>query len=283
MLKANGLEAYFLVPRINWLPKSRNIVAITNDLGISCDAVAFVDDDRFEREQVSFMLPEVVTIASEDAGQLPNRAEFSPSHVTREAGRRRDFYRSDMVRKEAERQSASREGFLSSCEMRLCIRPMKGGDIPRVQELMTRTHQLNTSGLMLDEAELTHLFSRTNGPLNLFVAELNDRFGEYGIVGTAMIDPAPPRWRLKYLAVSCRVMGRGIERAILSTLVSKGIRDGYKIIEASFRDTGRNRMMRALYQKMGFREKPRIEKDQTIVLAADPGGIPNIPRWITIV
>ena len=103
VLKANGLEAYFLVPRINWLPKSRNIVAITNDLGISCDAVAFVDDDRFEREQVSFMLPEVVTIASEDAGQLPNRAEFSPSHVTREAGRRRDFYRSDMVRKEAER------------------------------------------------------------------------------------------------------------------------------------------------------------------------------------
>jgi len=278
-LKENQLEEYFLTPRINWLPKSRNITSITHDLDISLDAVAFIDDDPFEREQVEYMLPEVVTIPSEEAGSLPARADLSPAHVTREASRRRDYYHSEMVRKEAETHFASREQFLASCGMRLTIRPMGTGDIPRVQELMTRTHQLNTTGLMLAGEELTQLLSSPPGGVRVVVAELRDKFGEYGIVGTAMIESLPSRWRLTYLAVSCRVMGRGVERAILSALVRSETREGF---EASFRDTGRNRMMRALYQMMGFTEHSRQAEGHTIIFQAPASRVPPVPRWIRI-
>ena len=88
-LKDFGLEGFFLVPQINWLPKSQNIVRISKVLNLPLNSIAFVDDDRFEREQVAFMLPDVVTIDSRDAHQLPNREEFTAANATRESGERR--------------------------------------------------------------------------------------------------------------------------------------------------------------------------------------------------
>jgi FkbH-like protein len=281
-LREFGVDSYFLVPRINWLPKSQNISDIMNDLGIAGDAVAFIDDDPFECEQVAFMLPDVLTIPSEDAGTLASRAEFSPDHVTHEASQRRQYYQSELQRKAAEHQCASREEFLRSCNMRLSIRPMTEEDIPRVMELMTRTHQMNTTGLMLDEPALEQLLHDPQRNRQISVGELTDKFGEYGIVATAMIDTKPLLWRLEYLAVSCRVMGRGIERALLASLADDAVRDNGMVIEATYRETGRNRMMRAFYQMMGFREYSRGDDANTIVFRASPQELGGIPRWLEV-
>jgi FkbH-like protein len=281
-LKENNLDGLFLAPRINWLPKSQNIVRIVNELRIALDSVAFVDDERFEREQVTFMLPDVLTIASENANEITGWPEFCPETVTREARERRGFYRSELYRKQAEHQFASREEFLRSCEMKLRIRPMEESDIPRVLELMTRTHQLNTTGLMLDQSLLTQIFCGEQGSTRLIVADLRDRFGGYGIIGTAMVETDPLRWRLTYLAVSCRVMGRGVERALLASMVREGMRDGFQIFEASYHDTGRNRMMRALYQMMGFRQTTADNEKKVMIFRAVPADVPDVPRWVEV-
>jgi len=283
ILNQNNLQDFFLVPQINWLPKSQNIIKISSELNLPLESIAFIDDDKFEREQVSFMLPDVLTIEAENAKYLPEFAEFSPIDISDESHQRRTLYQAELNRKKAEQEYLSRKDFLTSCEMKLKIRAMNGNDIPRVLELMTRTHQLNTTGLILNKNELTKIFDDASGNINIIVAELVDIFGSYGIIGVAMYEANQQTWLLKYLAISCRVMGRGIEKAILIKLVQTAVKEKFKDIEAEYCDTGRNKMMRALYQMSGFIiNKNKAEKSK-IIFQADKENIAGIPEWVEVV
>jgi FkbH-like protein len=283
ILEENNLQDFFLIPQINWLPKSQSIIKISSGLNLSLDTIVFIDDDKFEREQVSFMLPDVLTLEAESAGHLPEYSEFSPLENTNEAHIRRTLYQAELNRKNAEQNYISRKDFLISCGMKLKIRAMNGNDIPRVLELMTRTHQLNTTGLIMNKNELTNFLVNTSGDLNIMVAELEDKFGSYGIIGVAMYESKKQMWRLKYLAISCRVMGRGIEKAILIKLVQTAIKEKFIKIEAEFCNTGRNKMMRALYQMSGFIIKKNKEESKTIIFQAERKYIANIPEWVEVV
>jgi FkbH-like protein len=281
-LRGFGLDAYFLVPQVGWLPKSQSIVRISKELGLPLDSIAFVDDEPFEREQVAFMLPEVMTIDSRDADDLPGRPEFNPGSGTTESRERRRLYQAELGRRSEERQFDTREAFLRSCAMKLRIRTMGEDDVPRVLELMTRTHQLNTTGRHVEREELDRLLQDSTGSTRVFVAELEDRFGAYGCVGTAMVNVTGPALRLVYLAVSCRVMGRGIERSIVSWLARSGLEAGVRTFEAEYRDTGRNRMMRALYQMMELRERPGSGDVGTSLFSAPSDRIPGVSPWVQV-
>ena len=282
-LEAYGLAEYFLVPQVNWLPKSQSIIRISKDLGLSFDAIAFIDDDRFEREQIAYMLPEVLTLDSAVVRELPTLADFSPGEITAEARGRRRLYQAEQDRVRAEADFGSREEFLLSCEMKLAVRRATEPDIPRVLELMTRTHQLNTTGVMLDRTDVEAIVRGTSGGTAVMVAELRDRFGGYGIVGLAVIESDRPVCRVAAFAVSCRVMGRGIERAFLGSMMRTASAGGYTHSEAVYRDTGRNRMMRALYQMMGFRKSGDADDMGTLLFRACIEEIPGVPRWVEVV
>jgi FkbH-like protein len=281
-LKGFGLDAYFLVPQVSWLSKSQSIVKISKKLGLPLDSIAFVDDEQFEREQVTYMLPEVTTIDSRDADRLPDRPEFTPGTMTNESHERRRLYQAELTRKQSEGQFASREAFLRSCGMKLKIRLMEEDDSPRVLELMTRTHQLNTTGRLVEREELDRILHDPAGPTRIFVAELQDRFGAYGCIGTAMVYVAGARMRLVYLAVSCRVMGRGIERSIVSWLARSAAQAGVVGFEAEFRDTGKNRMMRALYQMMGLKKGPGTDSAGASLFCARSDRIPKVSSWLEV-
>lgn len=282
VLKKNKIDDFFILPQINWLPKSQNIMKISNELGFPLNSMAFIDDDKFELEQIKYMLPDVLTIEAEMAKDLPNLNEFSPGKITEEAKQRRHFYIAELNRKKMSHNYYSREEFLISCEMRLNIREMNKKDIPRVLELMTRTHQLNTTGMTLDQDELSALLCRKGNMQNIVVAELEDKFGKYGIIGNAITETKGSLLNLKYLALSCRVMGRGIERALLSHLIRISLKTNHSEWEAEFRDTGHNKMMRILYQMMGFKFYKESETKGTLIFRANFTDVPDIPEWIKI-
>jgi FkbH-like protein len=166
--------------------------------------------------------------------------------------------------------------------MKLKIRSMNEDDVPRVLELMTRTHQLNTTGRLVEREELDRILHDPGVPTRVFVAELQDRFGAYGCIGTAMVNVEGPVMRLVYLAVSCRVMGRGIERSIVSWLARSAVQAGVVGFEAEFRDTGKNRMMQALYQMMGLRKRPGSDGAGTSLFCARSDRIPEVSSWLEV-
>ena len=282
ILNENNLQDFFLFPQINWLPKSQSILKISSELNLSLDTIAFIDDDEFEREQISYMLPDVLTIRAEDAEYITSFPDFSPKEITLEAKSRRKLYQAEIERKKTEKDYKTRKDFLLSCGMKLKIREMREEDITRVLELMTRTHQLNTTGILLTNDEIRKIHNERKNSPSIYVAELEDKFGWYGIVGVAMYETEKLLWKLNYLAVSCRVMGRGIEKTILITLVKKAIQKKFKTIEAEFYDTGRNKMMRGLYQMSGFIGSKNDQDPKRIKFYASEKKLASIPEWVEV-
>ena len=203
-------------------------------------------------------------------------------YKSKESQSRRIFYQSDKKRKDAEQIFSSREDFLKSCNMQLSIRLMTIADIPRVLELMTRTHQLNTTGKLFKREKLIENIEEKSHNDSIFVAELNDKFGWSGIVGTAITRTTKSYWRLVFFTLSCRILGRGIERSFLTILLEKALRNNHKDIQALLKKTGRNRMMQAMFQMFGFNHKYNL-KDQTMVFQIDSNQIPEIPDWVEVV
>ena len=160
---------------------------------------------------------------------------------------------------------------------------MHSRDAPRVLELMTRTHQLNTTGRIFHERELSEIILNKSETMKIVNAALNDKYGSYGIIGVAIIETIGSVWRLIYLAISCRVMGRGIERALLTRLINMAKLKGFKYVEGTLRETGKNKMMKALYQMMGFQKWCDCNKDQLMIFRANVNSVPKSPQWIEIV
>ena len=228
------------------------------------------------------MLPDVMTIRAEDYRYITGLPEFSPGVISTEAKSRRRLYQAELERKKTEVDYKTRKDFLLSCGMRLRIRQMKEEDTARVLELMTRTHQLNTTGILLTNDEIKGICNEEKENRTIYVAELEDRFGMYGIVGAAMYESDACIWKLDYLAVSCRVMGRGIEKAILITLVKNAFRDKFRTIEAEFYDTGRNKMMRGLYQMSGFIPLRKDKDPKRVTFYADEKVLASVPEWVEV-
>jgi FkbH-like protein len=281
-LRTFALDEYFLAPKINWLPKHTNIIAIGRELDIPLDAMAFVDDEPFELEQVAAMLPGVMPLHARDVGRLTALPELTPSSTTPEARARRQFYRAETVRQSEQRRYASRAEFLHACDMRLILRPMDVPDVPRVMELMTRTHQLNTTGIVYAPDDMRSLAQAARPDHAVTLADLSDRFGDYGTIGVALVQMTATTWALRYLALSCRVLGRGIERTFLAALLRDAARRGYRDAEALFRDTGRNRQMRVLYHVAGFRADDTNESDDATVFRMRLDATPAGPDWVAV-
>lgn len=257
-LVRHELDDWFVARRINWQAKPANLRSIAEELRLSPEALVFVDDDAFERAQVNWALPEVQTVDARDAVGILD--ELNPGVLTPEARRRRTLYREEALRTKAA-QTQSRQGFLDGCGMELTIRPMEPEDVERVLELMSRTHQLNTTGRIFSRDEVVDR-------ADIRVASLRDRFGDYGTIGVAISDGG----LLSYLAISCRVMGRGVERALLATVLDRA---------ALLKDTGTNRAMRVLYQMSGL-VAGELQPDGTQVFTVGSGPGPTVPSWIEV-
>jgi FkbH-like protein len=227
------------------------------------------------------MLPDVLTIDSANTSQILGMPEFNPGIVTKESKSRRELYQADEKRKRAEQHFSTREEFLSSCKMELIVRELVHDDIPRVFELMTRTHQMNTTGQIFDRDKLIDLASNNRNE-DIFVAELSDKFGWNGIIGTAVINRIDIHYRIVFFAMSCRILGRGIERAFLAALAQTALHEGYRQMEALFRSTGRNSMMRALYQMSGFTNENTFH-DHTMLFKVNCEKIPDAPGWVEVI
>jgi len=147
---------------------------------------------------------------------------------------------------------------------------------------MTRTHQLNTTGVRYAPGEVRSL-AQAPGPTHLVtVADLTDRFGDYGTIGVAIVRMSATTWTLRYLALSCRVLGRGIERAFLVTLLRDAAQRGYRNAQALFRTTGRNRQMRVLYHVAGFRADHTDEREDATVFGMSLDALPAGPDWVAV-
>lgn len=291
LLAAPELAGRFVASQVSWEPKDKALRQIAKTLNIGLDSLAFVDDSPFERAAVTALLPAVLVLAPADVPGLPDRPEFQPGPVTEEAARRGERYRKEAERREAERIFAgSRDEFMRSCNMHLHIAPATEADLPRLHEMVQRTNQLNSTGVRYSLADITR---RVDDPARYLcpVARLTDRFGDYGLIGAALVDrqgDGDGGWLVELLMLSCRVEGRGIPAALLRLLLGQARDAGQPALAALYRPTPQNRQMAVLLRSLGFRAAETLAGADPLVAGAtvfrrslaDP--LPEYPTWLHI-
>jgi FkbH-like protein len=106
-LEEFGLREYFIYPQINWNSKAASIAIIARKINFGLDAIAFIDDDPFERGEVSFSHPEVLCIDANDAGSVLEMPQMMPEFLTEDSKMRRLMYLSDKTSSWAPEKSFS--------------------------------------------------------------------------------------------------------------------------------------------------------------------------------
>jgi len=265
LLKSHGIDQYFLYPQIHWRPKSESIAAIAKSLNIGLDTMAFVDDQRFEREEVKASLPAVEVVDARDYRGILARRECDVP-VTSASITRRLLYRDEERRHVAmNAYSGGYLEFLKHCDMRLQIQPLNDGNLKRVYELAQRTNQLNFSGTRYEYDRLKEIMHEAT--LETYVVECRDRFGSYGIIGFAVVDAVAPR--LLDLMFSCRIQGKRVEHAVLSFLLKRFAGVTGRPFLATYRRTSTNATAGRVFSDIGFECIEESEGVATLVFTSD--------------
>ena len=259
-----GLAEYFLYPQIHWYPKSQSIKQIAECLNIGLDTFFFVDDQPFELGEVSGALPMVRTATISDLDALLQRPEFDLP-ATQESQRRRLMYREEERRSIAfSNSSQDFLAFLRGCELILELNDMSEKTMQRVFELTQRTNQLNYRGRQLSRGNLEQL--QGTGQKRGIVMNCRDRFGDYGIIGFAVLDPTT--WTIEDFFMSCRVQRKKVEQALMSHLQSLGSAEA--ALRVHYKRSKRNGLALEVLSEMRFE---RIEGDEDEAIFVAPAEI----------
>lgn len=277
-----ALGRQFAAVECGWGRKADALARIADGLGIGIDALAFVDDDPYQRAEVSARLPAVTVLSPEEAVDAAGWPEFSPPTITDEARRRGELYAARRRRQEAAHAfGGGREDFLRAAGTRVAIARAAPADAPRLHELSVRTHQFNSATRALDLADATSMI--VSGSRDVITVRLRDAFSDDGIVGGCVVERrADASWSVELLMMSCRAMGRGVIGAVLAWLTREAARQGAAALEVPCVLNDRNVPLRLALTGAGFRADGPPPAGEPALFRRDVGGPPpGLPSWVT--
>lgn len=240
--------------RVNWLPKSGNLAEIAAELNIGIDSLVFVDDSSYEIAEVKNAQPDVTTVqVPEDPALLPGLLAqtglFRHLRVSEE-----DRNRTAMAIAERDRTAAGssmdREDFLASLDLQIDVFTPGEEHVGRVAQLTNKTNQFNLTTIRRTEADIAALIDSDEHEVRAM--RVRDRFGEYGIVGVAVIETGEDLWSVDSFLMSCRVLGRGVETAFLRTIVDDASSAGAIGVRGRYNPTPKNGQVADFYDRHGF-------------------------------
>jgi FkbH-like protein len=257
-LKHHGLFDYMLVPQISWGPKSVALSRIASALNLGLESFVFIDDQSFERGEVSEAHPCVMVLPETAIPTLLSRPEFDVP-VTNESQVRRAFYTAELVRKEAAQlvevraQDYDMDPFLRDCHLLLTVSPLGKSDVERVYELSQRTNQLTSSATRYTRDEVIQMTALSaSNPLGLeaWTLRCQDRFGDYGLIGFVLMQPKSGHVLDFFL--SCRIQRKRVEAALFSWLAGRVRTHSISTMTIAYKKTTRNHAVLELLEGLGF-------------------------------
>jgi len=239
LLKREHLVAW----RLNWNSKSENIKSLAKELNLGLDSFILLDDNPVECADVKINCPAVLTL------QLPSSPEsfarflnhiwaFDHAGATQEDENRTRMYQQNAERRRFRDQTLSLKDFLQGLQLRVEIADATEQELSRVSQLTYRTNQFNFTTIRRSENEIRQFLQRAGA--RCLVVRVSDRFGDYGLVGVVMYASGVDRFKVDTFLLSCRVLGRGVEHAVLSSLGQRALNDGKKFVELNYAPTEKN-------------------------------------------
>lgn len=265
----------FAAYRINWEPKHENIRQIAAELNLGLDSFVFWDDSVAERELIKEMLPQVTVPDFPDRPEVLAetmteiyREYFEKDVITSEDREKTSQYAANAERSRLKEAAGDYDSYLRDLEIVISRADVKENEA-RLIQLVNKTNQFNLTGKRYDTAQMQAVLADSDR--RVWMYRVSDRFGDSGIVAAAIVNVAGADIvksavtdnaagnkaqlglpRLEVFVMSCRVMGRRIEYAIVEDIEDCLVREGYGGLAAEYVKTERNAPVETLFEKLGY-------------------------------
>jgi FkbH-like protein len=111
---------------------------------------------------------------------------------------------------------------------------------------------------------------------------VTDKFGDEGVVGVAIVRKSSEEWVIDSFLMSCRVIGRSAETALLAKIVRDAKRAGINKIKGEFIPTKKNPPAQDLYERHGFGSRTEDDGVASWILDLNSNMV-EVPEWIELI
>lgn len=262
LLKENHI-AVFLA---NWSDKASNIRAIAATLSLGLDSMVFLDDNPAERLLVRRELPEVAvpelpTDPALYARTLIAAGYFEAITFSDEDRQRATFYQDNARRIQILNGASDMNAYLNSLDMEMTLAPFNSTGRTRITQLISKSNQFNLTTKRYDEIEVEQLEKDPS----VFTRQirLKDTLGDNGMISVVVCRKAADVWEIDTWLMSCRVLGRRVEEAVLHDLVTHAAQAGATRLVGRYIPSTRNVIVKDHYKKLGFQQASEIDNIET--------------------
>jgi FkbH-like protein len=276
---------HFSAMRINWQNKPQNLREIAAELNIGLDALALLDDNPVERDQVRNELPEVRVLGFlgdplEQARALREHPLFERLTLSAEDQRRSAYYSARREAEELSRSCVSREDFYRSLRQEAEIVPVGDATLARAAQLTQKTNQFNLTTRRYTEDQILEMMGKPDW--GVYSMRVTDRYGDQGIVGIAITHDTEVHCEIDTFLLSCRVIDRTLETAFLSYLADQARRRNIKELRGWFFPTKKNPPAKDFYRNHGFILASEDSNSSLWTLDLTKSEV-TCPSWISLV
>lgn len=252
---------HFAARRINWKPKHENILEIAGELNLGTDSFVFWDDNPGERSLIQEMLPEVVVpdFPEKPEDLAPAMAKiyrnyFEKPVLTKEDLEKTAQYTANAKRSGMQKAAASFDDYLK--QLAIVVKRVKPGEhVERMTQLVNKTNQFNLTTRRMEQSEVQALLE--NKQKYVYLYQVSDCFGDNGVVAVVIVDVSDVPV-IEEFVMSCRVMGRNIEYAIITDVEKDLQAKGFSCLRGVYVPTAKNKPVEKLYEQLGYQ---KLNKD----------------------
>lgn len=246
----------FILIKANWEPKSKNIVEIANEMNILPDSLVFVDDNPAEREIIKAQVPGVAVPEIGTPEQyirvLDHSGFFEVTSVSEDDRKRNEMYKANIQRQQQQQSFGDYREYLLSLQMQGTIKAFEPIYMARIAQLSNKSNQFNLTTRRYTQSDIEQ-FAANDHYITRY-GKLEDKFGDNGVVSVVLgrKDMAEKTLHLELWLMSCRVLKRDMEFAMMDSVVEACKECGITKILGYYYPTAKNAMVREFYALQGF-------------------------------
>ncbi len=257
----------FIIIKANWLPKSQNLTELAHTLSLLPESFVFVDDNPAEREIIRQQVPGAAVPEIGDKPEafihaIDRMGYFEVTQLSGDDAARNGMYRQNAARSRAEFSFADYGEYLRSLAMHAQIKSFSPMYYARIAQLTNKSNQFNLTTKRLTQDEITAM-AQDQSYLTLY-GKLADQFGDNGVVSVVIGKIREQCLDLVLWLMSCRVLKRDMEYAMMDTLAAACKKRGIDTIYGYYYPTAKNAMVRDFYEKQGFSKVSGDEAGNTV-------------------
>lgn len=244
----------FISIKANWELKSQNLINMASELDLGADSFVFVDDNLAEREIIRQQVPGVGIPELEKAEKyirtIDRAGYFEMTSFSTDDVKRNEMYRENAQRASFQSKYVDYREYLKSLEMVAEIKPFQPIYIERIAQLINKSNQFNLTTLRCTCDEIEQM-SLDDSYISLY-GKLEDKFGDNGVVTAVIGKKDGEELDIILWLMSCRVLKRDMEFAMMDELAAEAIAVGVTVIRGHYYPTAKNGMVKDFYSLQGF-------------------------------